>query len=304
MQTMRALLYLIILFSLNTLVIQAQEKDFFASFTDTLKINDSTLMVVDTIKSIDTLVVYLEGKKIFTLSYFSYISALFLKNQYEIDNLRNKALNKRINSEISAQVSWETGAGFYLKYNSIYFSSGLNLMLQRERLAHDPANMIITPIDYQQLDTIGIWGQIINGDTIWMAETEWNTYTTSDTLRISDNYTNSCYYLQIPLMVGKTFSWPKTDVRLSAGIINQFRMGNSAIVFLNETEHLYEVKRSDLRNYKISYCAHIEIDYRIVERIALSGGFAFVRTMHYVKPDTGQLKLNYVSLKMGLRYTW
>jgi hypothetical protein len=267
-------------------------------------INDTTMMVVDTIKSVDTLIVYIGGKSKLELEYYSYLSSFYSKNRYDIKSLENANLNQKLNTEVSGWFGWQTGAGFSLHYNSNFFSSGLNLMCQRERIAHQPSNILISQINYQKLDTIAIWGQVIGGDTNWIAEIEKNTYTTYDTLKIAENYINSYYYLQIPLMLGKNYSWSNAEIRLSAGIINQFRIANSTIVFVNEEDKLYKVNQDDLRIFKLSYCATINVDYMIYEKLFLSSGLSYIGTRHPVKQSFGLTKFHYLSIAIGLRYTW
>ncbi len=273
--------------------------------TDAKYIDDSTILVVDTLKKTDTMVVYFENenKPSFEIS-FSVNPIIGLSNYYSNSNTYSMIANQ-LNNEISKKVSYKICLNLQLNYYHFLLTSGIQYLNYNENISHKPKNFIIDAFPYQKLDTISTWGQIIDDDTTYIMETEWNTYYNYDTTYINNKYLNKFNYLEIPFEIGRRIYINQFNIDITAGFINQLYFSNKKDILLLDTDkNLYQINIKKVRKYNFSYSINFNINYKFSNSLYFLYGLNYNRSaisIFYKDFDYSQKHSN-IGIKIGIVY--
>lgn len=271
--------------------------------TDAKYIDDSTILVIDTLKKTDTMFVYFgNDNKIFFEISLSVDPAIGLSPYFSNNNDYNVIVNQQ-NDEISYIASYRICSNVKFCYNNFLFGTGIQYLNYRESVAHLPNNFLIDVFPYQKLDTISTWGQVINGDTSYINETEWNTYYTYDTTYIKNKYSNTFCFVEIPIKIGKKININQFCIDITFGIINQFFINTKKdILQLNSARNLYPIDKSNFRKYNLSYNFNINLNQELANNIYLTYGINYNKCAFSIfhKNHDYSKKISLVGLQLGV----
>jgi len=271
--------------------------------TDAQYIDDSTILVIDTLKKTDTMVVYIENqiKPTFEVS-FSINPTLNISPYYS-NNVTYNTITNQLNNELTNKISYSICLNLYYLYSNYIIGSGFQYLNIIENISHIPENFLIQSFPYQKLDTVSTWGQIVNGDTSYISEIEWNTYYNFDTTYLKKKYKNTFKYIEIPIFVGKRIKINQFNVDLNLGFINQFFINSkNDVLLLNSDKNLYSFKKNNFNKYILSYSLSINCSNELNQKINLLYGINYSKSISSKFKNDFYYKHNYliIGLKFGI----
>lgn len=255
-----------------TLGIDIYYKDSVKIITDAKYIDDSTILVIDTLKKTDTMFIYIDNINKFSYDIWFNINPMVGLNNYYSNNNNFNTIVNQLNNEITKKINYKMCISLHANYYNFQFVSGIQYLNFKENISHNPQNFLIDLIPYQKLDTVSTWGQIIKNDTSYIIETEWNTYYNYDTTYLNKNYSNKYQYIEIPFEIGKRFIIKQYNIDITAGLINQFYLSKNDILLLDSEKNLNRVDIKKVRKYNISYSININFNYHLSNNFGLIYG--------------------------------
>jgi len=155
-------------------------------FVEDLVIYDTIYIPGDTIRITDTVVIYLEKEPLkWGLDIF--VSALKPYGKYSGSGSKNIEIIGRLNSETNLVLGPYFGGNVNISSYKWFFQSGLGFIQLREKLSHDPSNILVETKYYTRLDTIEDYFVVDGFDTILVYETEESPFEELDSTRLKNH---------------------------------------------------------------------------------------------------------------------